>query len=299
MGPRVELVHGLERLRLRPLTFPAYRPLLMGAGALALAAYDPDPIGLLVARPLPDADGVELLSVFVRKARRRQGVASALLRALDEVAARRGGGGLCARFEDGRPYRVAVRALLRRHGFAEPTAHARVGRSTLQHPDLDRPEVLPRWFTRPRLPKRAEVFDWSALTPAEVEAARAQGGFPAPLDPAGAAEPLEPRTSVGLRRDGRVLGWMITHRIAPELIRYTALHVEEELAALGFGASLWAVAFARHLAWPRAERPGATFVSYPETPRMIAFAERHFGRYLDSLNTSYLALKPLSAGARS
>jgi hypothetical protein len=40
---------------------------------------------------------------------------------------------------------------------------------------------------------------------------------------------MEPVNSLGLRFDGQIVEWIITHRIAPGTTRYTALFVHKEL----------------------------------------------------------------------
>jgi len=49
------------------------------------------------------------------------------------------------------------------------------------------------------------------------------------MSPLGAEEKIiEYTNSLGLRYKKEVIGWMITHRIAPDTIRYTSLYVDPE-----------------------------------------------------------------------
>ena len=41
---------------------------------------------------------------------------------------------------------------------------------------------------------------------------------------------IEYKNSLGLRYKGKVIGWMITHRIEPNVIRYSSLYLEDEFA---------------------------------------------------------------------
>lgn len=300
---QIEPVVGVDALTFATMTFPRYRAQLgtPNPRVLALGAYAPGPCGLILGEVRWDGVTADVLSVFTKRSERRRGVAKALWAALEEALAARGVRRLEAHWEEGRPSVEAVEALLRGRGFSAPRPRAWIGRTSL--PD-DSPVYsrLPDWCARPRLPERSEVFPWVELRAEEREALLAEqglaeqgqpGGFPEALDPFREEELLEPLNSVGLRLRGELVGWSITHRIAPELIRYTALYVRERLQHRAYGAGLWATSFLRHIALPKSERPGLTFAVYPETPAMIKFTERRIAPFLESWTASLGAAKAL------
>lgn len=49
---------------------------------------------------------------------------------------------------------------------------------------------------------------------------------------------IEYKNSLALRYKGHLIGWMITHRIAPDTIRYSALYIDEEFAYTGYWLKL-------------------------------------------------------------
>lgn len=49
---------------------------------------------------------------------------------------------------------------------------------------------------------------------------------------------IEYKNSLGLRYNGKVIGWMITHRIEPDIIRYSALYLEDDFANSGYWLKL-------------------------------------------------------------
>lgn len=130
--------------------------------------------------------------------------------------------------------------------------------------DGSRPYVLrcffhPPTFDAPWLhypfhyPKGFEEFSWNEVTEDEKEDLRRrkiQGQFPPALSPFKEEQIIEPLNSLGLRKDGRITGWMITHRIDPDTIRYSALYIEHEYRRAGIAIHLLASSIKRHIAAP-------------------------------------------------
>lgn len=56
-----------------------------------------------------------------------------------------------------------------------------------------------------------------------------QGHFSKAISPINDEDLIEPLNSLGLQRDERVVGWLITQRIDPETIRYASLYIEPSL----------------------------------------------------------------------
>src|SRR5262249_62225796 len=82
------------------------------------------------------------------------------------------------------------------------------------------------WAKAYRLQAGDVIFDWAELTAAEREAILRQQAespwYPEGLTPFQEEAIINAATSVGVRRRGEVVAWMITHRIAPDTVRYTA-----------------------------------------------------------------------------
>jgi hypothetical protein len=85
-----------------------------------------------------------------------------------------------------------------------------------------------KWVTDLEVPPPFEVFPWSAVTESERAALEAvRDTIPGPLWPFESDKPIEPASSIGLRLEGKVVGWMVTHRTAPKVVRFTALYIRE------------------------------------------------------------------------
>lgn len=108
-------------------------------------------------------------------------------------------------------------------------------------------KFLPEWIQKGYKPSPSyTAFPWNQLTQTDrkmLERNIEMGVIPAFVSPLKNEEVIEPINSLGLRCDGKVVGWMITHRIDDETICYKALYVmrsirtSEAIALLC--ASIW------------------------------------------------------------
>jgi ribosomal protein S18 acetylase RimI-like enzyme len=137
-------------------------------------------------------------------------------------------------------------------------------------------------FLRPRpLPAGWELFPWRELSAAErrdvVERQQRGEWFPPALSPFQMEERIEPELSLGLRRDGRVVGWLICHRVGADLVQLTSLFVAEGHRQAGRGLALAAAGLERFLA---AGIPRAIFMVDVENRSMRRFFERRLRPHL-------------------
>jgi GNAT superfamily N-acetyltransferase len=135
---------------------------------------------------------------------------------------------------------------------------------------------------RPRaLPAGYEVFPWSELAAAErrevIERQQRAEWFPPALSPFQMEERLEPALSLGLRHAGRVVGWLIAHRVGDDLVQCTSLFVEAGHRRAGRGVALLAAGVERFLA---SGIPRAIFMVDVANPAMLRFFERRLRPHL-------------------
>ena len=155
------------------------------------------------------------------------------------------------------------------------------------------------WMYRP-LPASFTTFPWLELTPQqrqEIQQQQQEGlKYPPELDPFREEDRIEPINSLGLCYQGQVVGWMITHRIAPDTIRYSALFVREDLPKIRCALPLLIAAIKR-----QKEIPGvttATFVVMAYNTPMIRFLQRHLAPSLTSIHQAWMATKLLNDDKR-
>jgi GNAT superfamily N-acetyltransferase len=226
------------------MTFPLYRPLLplVGTGAaaaqgalpIACRALERDrPVGLVLAQHTAAAlDSAELLSVYVAAAYRGRGIATRLVACLEHAARdRHGVGELTGSYMTGKPSTPAVERVFEKCGFTPPTLRMIVIKFT--------PEEAARtdWYRKARMPDGCTIFPWRELTAAEREELRrsqaATGWIHPDLEPWKCDERFDEVSSVGMRKEGRVVGWVINHRASPKLVTFTTSFMRKDLARRG------------------------------------------------------------------
>jgi uncharacterized protein (TIGR03032 family) len=273
-------------LRRTALGRPLREPLL---AVVAAAGEGGEPLALAVAEVRARGDVVEVVSLFVRPEARRRGLAGRLLAALEREAARRGAERIDLAFRSTQPGAPAVRRLLAARGWSQPAPRLRLGKvdARLAGAAALRPRALPAGY---------EVFPWSDLAPAErrelIERQQRAEWFPPALSPFQMEERLEPALSLGLRHEGRVVGWLIAHRVGEDLVQCTSLFVEAGHRRAGPGVALLAAGVERFLA---SGIPRAIFMVEVSNPAMLRFFERrlrpHLAAEAELLGAS-LALRP-------
>ncbi|MNR92020.1 Acetyltransferase (GNAT) family protein [compost metagenome] len=276
-----DTAHAFEHL-----TFASFRPLLSEASngqVVALGATRRErPVGLALALKDPSTDSAELLSLFVAQGERRQGVGRALLARLEAELTAARLRSVQAVYTNGKASTPALESLLSGAGWSEPVVRQHFFRA-----DLARLQAAP-WIQETRAPKGYEIFPWTELSARdEADLRRAQQEepwFPELLSPFQDADLFEAAGSVGLRHQGRVVGWMIAHRIAPNLLRYSHLFVAKEHQSFGRGVALVAAAV-------RGVQPAGSWEAICSVPRefptWLKFVRRRIAPYTKS---SYASL---------
>lgn len=94
-----------------------------------------------------------------------------------------------------------------------------------------------RWLQNVALEPDDALVPWTQLSDLERETLavwqRAEEWIPQDLLPWRHEEGCDPRTSLALRRDGRVVGWVITHALGPTTLRFSSGWVHPDLQRRG------------------------------------------------------------------
>ena len=268
------------------MTFPLHRHLLglLGTGAsdpkgirpvARYALVDGRPAGLVLAElPTPQRPSAELLSMFVAAELRARGLATSLLEGLESDLARDGVGELVGVYMTGKPSTDAIERIFAKRGFTPPELRKIVVKYTPEEPS----RAL--WYRRAKLPSHASIFPWVELTPEERDAlVRSQaetGWIPRLLEPWRADRVFDEVSSFGMRRHGEVVGWVINHRVQPDLVRFTTSFMRPDMQRLGAIFPLY-VASLKSL-----EGSGVTcvFVTSAEFAGMMQFALRRVAPFV-------------------
>lgn len=258
------------RLQKRWQTQPQ-RGELMGISASAAGEI----VGLAIAELLPDRNA-ELLSLFVQPAYRQQGIGTRLVYELQRSLVKSSAVQLQVHYQSTPVTQTALEPMLQKLGWLPPEPTFLLAKTTTaaiaQAP----------WLLQHLLPAEFTIFPWMELTNAD-RLHLEQLDFPTALSPLSDLDRLEPLNSLGLRHRDRLIGWMVTHRVDPDTIRYSTLFVTPPFRFKGRGISLLAAAIERQIA---SSINGITFAIAPENAAMLRFARRHLQPYLTVISES-------------
>lgn len=277
----------------QPFTFPLFRSRLQalkpeGTTVAISASESNQPIGLALAEIDPDTKSAEVLSIFVKSTHRRQGIGTALFTRLEQELFSRGCQGAKLVYSTGLPITPALECLLRKCNWTPPQPRMLVCKTSL-YSILKAP-----WMQRTTLPASYTIFPWIEITEEERIAIQQQQEaspwIPQDLIPFKHEKNFEPLNSLGLRYQGQVVGWIITHRLAPDIIRYTCGFVRQDLQKLGRYIPL--IANAIHIQAKARISEGIWTVPLVHTS-MVYFVKKRMASYLSSLEETRGSFKSL------
>lgn len=285
-----------------PFVFPAYRAWLSAADSagpvrVICAFLAGQMVGVIVGRDAGAGQRrANIVSLFVSPPHRNQGIGAALLAAMEAALRTADNADVWLEYTGGQATTRVFEHLLQKQQWHAPHPWARlftiVGDTIAQA----------RWLHYP-LPAGFSAFPWPTLTTAEREQLQssqtAQPWCPPDLWPFNPEEPLiDPVTSLGLRYQGAVVGWMLTHRVAPNTVRYTSLFVRPEARARRPAMPLLGAAIRAQCAQHTAENPEVgLFLVKSENEMMNRIADKRLSPYCQSIHHIYSAHKPLKPEA--
>lgn len=286
------------------MTFPVYRPLLAALGSTNpatggrpvahCATIDGRPAGLAVAEIAPgESAAAELFSVFVTADHRGQGIGTRLVDGLEADLQRHGASRLEAVYMTGKPAIAAVERIFEKRGFATPERRKIVVRFTPEE------AATTEWYGKARLPAGCEVFSWADLSPDELETLKrthAETPWIDPdLEPWRMSDRFDPVSSVGMRKDGQVVGWVINHPIGPKLLCFTTSFMRRDLARRGAIFSLYVASIERL----KGTGVVCTFVTSSVYESMVRFVLRRCAPYISFCGETRGVSKTLATAAPS
>ena len=277
------------------LTFPVYRELLstekLEKSVIAIGATDQSnqPAGLILAQIEPHKHSTELLSIYVKPHLRSQGMANAMLNRLEEESLRRGIKSVHCSYTTGQPTTIALEKLFQKRNWTSPQTRQFIYK-------CDRRILQASWLHQKyNLPSGFSLFLWRSITIEEkrqiVERQKAERWIPQDLTPFQYEKSFEPANSLGLRYQDKVVGWLITHRVTNNTIRYTCGFVQKELQAFGLIFPLYIEAAKRQASFfPNYKASWAVPIAHKS---MISFAQRNLAPFALSSEQSKYSSKRL------
>jgi GNAT superfamily N-acetyltransferase len=287
------------------MTFPSYRQAVAlvgtphtdseGSRMIACRAMDGGlPAGLGLAQlPKDPSQPAEILSLFVRADLRNRGVATSLVEGLEDAARTAGRAAIMGVYMTGKPSISVVEHIFEKRGFEPPVLRKAAVRITPEQ------AINCPWWGRGRLPEGGEMFMWTELTAAERAHMIKTNAETAWIDPL--LEPwicdarADPISSVGMRVNGEVLGWVINHRAPPNFVVFTTAFVRKDFQRIGALFKL----LVHSIVNIQNQGLCITFVTSSMYPRMLPFTLTRIGPYGDFCGETRGVTKSLVASTHA
>lgn len=182
-----------------------------------------------------------LLSLMVLPSYRGKGLGTRLVKDLEQQLAERGVTTLSVHYRSNWSSLVGLERILQKCGWLEPTPHSLQCRT-----DIDHISKAP-WVNKTHLPKEFILFPWADLSPSDRQHILERKDYPPFLTPFQEEDRISWETSFGLRKEGRVIGWVITHQTKQDTMQYTTIVVEPGHRHAACGLGLLATAIRRQI----------------------------------------------------
>lgn len=153
----------------------------------------------------------------------------------------------------------------------------------------------PDWYRskEPFLPKGYQIFPWRSLKRKEENEVKdliIPHSILEDISPFDRKYPLEPLNSLGLRLNGKIVGWMITNRLDKDTISYASLYIHPEIRGLGPAIALLKESIRLHI--EARVKTGVTEINLKRTPKYWQnFVRKRLAPYSYQKELSLLAYK--------
>lgn len=258
----------------------ALHPVLVPVGAW----LDGKPAGLLFMELLLGDRSANILSVFVRKDLRGQGIAKLLLAEAEREARKAGMKQMEITYRSGTPHTPALESLLHGAVWNKPERKHWICTAGLKF------QTAP-WIEQYKLAKGFTVQPWVDLSEElRAKLRRGEGDWiPEKLNPFECEINLDPICSIALLFDGEPVGWVLAQQRGEDTLIYGSSFVRPDLRGRGHLISAYAEACKRQIY--RTKRHIGVWVVPMIYPPMAAFADRRMRPYLDSVEEFMRATK--------
>lgn len=265
-----------------------------GEGFLLVANWSGQIAGFLLASVSPGTRSSEIEGLAVLPAFRHRGIASEMVRIFEDRARELASVVGIILYEDRHPDLADIQAILKSRGWKKPQLH-------IQRYHFHVHEFHPSWFEREYpLSSDFEIFPWKYLTDKErsrIDYQLRGGTFDADVYPfSEVTDTTEYLNSLGMRHQGELIGWMVTHRLQPDTIRYSCFYICDHYRHRGFSLRLLIDAIRLQ---QKSDVPNATFeLRVPRLePRWCRFVEHRLAPYAQAKSAVMMCWKDLTQTA--
>ena len=197
---------------------------------LAVVARDDQKVaGLLLAEFDKKHILSEIITLYVKPDYRKQGVGSALLKHAQKALFSAGYKELQIVYWSNWKYADTIVNLMDKHGWEKPENLMKIYKTTRKNQEKI------KWPASLCLPDGYEMFFWKDLTLEErrqlKESQQTTPWIEPGFDPFKNESHIETLNSLGLKYQGRIVGWIITYRNQPDSVEYNNLFIHPEYRA--------------------------------------------------------------------
>lgn len=194
------------------------------------------PIGILLAELILPIKTAEVVNLFVSEEHRNHGIGTQLLTELQDILTEKKYVLILFPYSTAEASATVLEDILKKMRW--PPSRLLVIRCK-----FDGFTFNPPWLhAKKELPQGFSIFPWEELTHAEkqkVKSMEKSRVFPYDLSPFREEPyPVEMLNSLGLHHNGEVVGWMITHRISTDTIRYSAFFILRQWQMQGIAVQM-------------------------------------------------------------
>lgn len=221
------------------LTIEPYKQMLANAAQskqyIAVGVlFEENPVGLGIFVKYPEQKAAQLVSIFINKEHRHQHLGSQVLTLLEEELSQEKDTyqQVFARYPLGNETAPFFEKLILNHQWT-------LGETLLGGKIPN--NVNFTWLKNFSLPSQYEFFNWKDLTESDREQIRQKHEkkvWNPNISPFDKEEDIDYLNSLGLRLNGELIGWMITHRIFPDVIQYWCLCIDSTIPNQAIGIYL-------------------------------------------------------------
>ena len=233
----------------------------------------------------------QLLSLYIQDDYRNQKIGTKLYQAIEKDLQDKGAISISLEYMKERKTTPYLEKILRSQAFENPALNMTF--FYFEYESL----MKPRWMRELCVPKKYEVFslyDMNEKDHKDYEKIISEPSFPHELK-ISKDFPLTPQTSFGLRTQTEFVGWMTTHFIQSDLLRYSCLFVKKEHLSKGASISLIAHTVREHYKVFKETKPRALFAVRADYKMMHYMMMRKLAPYSFKIEQGMVAKKAFSA----
>lgn len=215
---------------------------------VVIGAFDQgNPIGIAIASIKKFIHFVDIYSLFVHPDYRNQKLGTRLFSMLQDELKREKASTVTLNYPLGEKTTLAFEKILLANGWVNT-------RPFMIKCIFNRDKFPRPWIKKPLIyPKGFQEFPWKEITKAEKDALKSmenQHIFPHAVSPFIKEDKIEPMNSLGLRHNGEVIGWIITHRISQDTVKYSSFFIKRGYRHQGYAIKLLVSSIERQLQSP-------------------------------------------------